>query len=393
MERIGIYGGSFNPPHIGHISAAKQAMDLLRLDRLFLIPAGLPPHKTLPWGSAGPEDRLAMVELAAQEIPGARVLDVELRREGVSYTWVTLSELRAQYPDAELVFLMGTDMFLSFLNWREPERIMHDAVLGVLYRGDRKERSAIDAQKAVLESKGARVEICKNDVTAISSTDLRRMLVMDCAGPMLPPGVEAYIRSRGLYGTGESYRNLPMDALEQTVIRLLDPKRVNHVLGCRDTAVALARHYGANETDAARGGVLHDITKAMDGPLQLTLCSEYGILVDDFSARYPKTLHAMTGALVARRVFGENEAVVSAIRSHTTGKANMTLLEKIIYVADYIEPNREFPGVERLRELAFTDLDAALKLGLEMTLDLLNKQGSEVSPDSREALAWLRKDR
>ena len=81
--------------------------------------------------------------------------------------------------------------------------------------------------------------------------------------------------------------------------------------------------------------------------------------------------------------------MVQAIRHHTTGKADMNLLEKIIYVADYMEPNRNFPGVEKLRELAFSDLDEALKLGLTMTLDLLKQQGSEISPESREALAWL----
>ena len=93
--------------------------------------------------------------------------------------------------------------------------------------------------------------------------------------------------------------------------------------------------------------------------------------------------------MVAERIFGENERVVSAICHHTTGKADMNLLETIIYVADYMEPNRDFPGVERLRELAYTDIRAALKLGLEMTLEHLKRQGSEVSPESREALAWL----
>jgi nicotinate-nucleotide adenylyltransferase len=161
------------------------------------------------------------------------------------------------------------------------------------------------------------------------------------------------------------------------------------VLGCRDTAVELAKHWGADVTDAARAGILHDITKAIDGPLQLTLCEAYGKILDAFSRKYPKTLHALTGSMVAERIFGENEAVVSAIRHHTTGKADMNLLEMIIYVADYMEPNRNFPGVEKLRELAYTDIRAALKLGLEMTLEHLKRQGNEVSPESREALAFL----
>ncbi len=394
MERIGIYGGSFDPPHMGHVLAAKQAVEALGLDRLLVIPAGIAPHKKPPYGSGTPEQRLAMTKLAMAAVPTAEVSDLELRRMGASYTYETLTALKREHPADELIFLMGTDMFLSFLTWREPETIMKNATLAVLYRGDKNERSAIEAQKATLEAMGGKVVLCENAVTAISSTDLRRMLVFQCAGAYLPEGVEAYARAQGLYGTGESYRNLPMDKLEEAVIRLLKPNRVKHVLGCRDTAVALAKHWGADETDAARAGLLHDITKALDGPLQLTLCDAYGIVVDDFSAKYPKTLHAMTGALVAERIFGENAAVVSAIDSHTTGKAHMNLLEKIIYVADYMEPCRDFPGVEELRRLAYSDIDGALRLGLTMTLELLKKQGSQVSPGSREALAWLdRKDR
>ena len=176
----------------------------------------------------------------------------------------------------------------------------------------------------------------------------------------------------------------------KVVLRLLNPNRVAHVLGCRDTAVELARHWGADEGDAARAGLLHDITKALDGPLQFDVCEAYGERLSVFSRKYPRTLHAVTGALVAKYVFGENEAVVSAIRHHTTGKANMNLLETILYVADYMEPNRDFPGVEELRRLAFSDIQGALKLGLEMTLEHLKNQGNEVSPESQEALAFLR---
>jgi nicotinate-nucleotide adenylyltransferase len=271
---------------------------------------------------------------------------------------------------------------------------MRNASLAVLCRGDKNEKQGIEEQKAALEAQGAKVVLIPNEITAISSTDLRRMLVFDCADPYLPEGVEEYIRKNALYGVTRDYRQLPMEELEKTVISLLDPKRVSHVLGCHDTAIQLAKRWGADETDAARAALLHDITKALNGQLQLTLCREYGMILDDFSVMYPKTLHALTGSLVADRIFGENEAVVEAIRHHTTGKADMSLLEKIIYVADYMEPFRDFPGVEKLRELAYSDIDAALQLGLEMTLELLNKQGSEVSPASREALAWLnRKDR
>jgi nicotinate-nucleotide adenylyltransferase len=389
MGTIGIYGGTFNPPHLGHIRAAQMAVEALGLQQLLVIPDRIAPHKQLPEGSASPEQRLRMLELALEGERMITVSDLELRREGPSYTYETVEQLHAQYPQDQLILLMGTDMFLSFHQWRYPQRILKHAQLGVFYRGTPGERANIDRVKEEMERQGHTVHLLQNEVVDISSTQLRRMLTFECASAFLPKGVEAFIRENGLYGTGRSYKNLPMEALEPVVISLLKESRVRHVLGCRDTAVALAEKWGADVTDAARAGLLHDITKALDGPLQLTLCHEYGTILSDFSVRYPKTLHALTGSLVAQRIFGENQAVVDAIASHTTGKADMNLLEIIIYVADYMEPNRDFPGVERLRELAFTDIHAALKLGLEYTLEHLKNQGAEVSPESRAALASL----
>ena len=359
-----------------------------------MIPAYAPPHKAvLPSNSPRARQRLEMLRIAAADCPQIEVSDLELKREGISYTWETLETVKKLYPGAELVLLMGTDMFLTFDTWKNPEKILGEVTLGVFYRGDKGEKAAALKQKETLEARGARVVLVHNDVIVISSTQMRRLLAFRCAGEFLPAGVLDYIREYNLYDTRTNWKNLPMDKLEQVVVSLLNPNRVRHVLGCRDTAVALAERWGADVTDAARAGILHDITKAIDGPLQLTLCDAYGKLLDDFSKRYPRTLHALTGAMVAQRIFGENPAVVSAIESHTTGKANMTLLEKIIYVADYMEPNRDFPGVEKLRELAFSDLDGALKLGLEMTLEHLKAQGAEVSPASRSALDWLNQEK
>ena len=280
-------------------------------------------------------------------------------------------------------------MLPGFLGWREPKKIIENAALAVFCRGGKEAQQTTLQAKEALEAEGAEVILLGNPITDISSTQLRRMLVFRCAGTFISEAVERYIYANGLYGTGKDYRNLPEKELEQVVTGLLKPNRVKHVLGCRQTAVELAKLYGVNETDAARAALLHDITKALDGPLQLTLCDAYGTILDDFSEKNPKTLHALTGSLVAERIFGENQAVVDAIRCHTTGKANMNLLEKIIYVADYMEPNRDFPGVEALRQLAYTDITQALKLGLEMTLAMLKQQGREISPESTEALFYL----
>lgn len=391
MERIGIYGGTFNPPHIGHIRAAGYAVDSLQLTKLLMIPSCISPHKTLPEDSPSPEQRTQMLRLSVGNNKKIEISDLELRRGSVSYTYETVAEVRKLYPNAEILLFMGTDMFLSFDSWKNPDLILQNAALAVFYRGDPNEIPKIQEKKAFFEEKGATVYLVENPVTEISSTDLRRMLVFDCARPFLSPGILEYIQANGLYGAGKSYQNLPIEELEAVVTALLKPSRVAHVLGCRQTAKELAQIHGADPTDAQRAALLHDITKALDGDHQLTLCREYGINLDDFSANNPKTLHALTGSLVAKRIFGENEAVVAAIRSHTTGKADMNTLQKIIYVADYMEPNRDFPGVEQLRQLAYTDLDGALKLGLTMTLQLLMEQGRDISPESRQALEFLSK--
>ena len=389
MKRIGIYGGTFNPPHVGHVRAAYYAISALSLDKLLVIPSCIAPHKQMPEDSPSPQQRMEMLQLCFPDADAVQLSNIELQRGGSSYTYETVQQLKKDYPDAELVLFMGTDMFLSFDTWRNPEIILENASLGVFYRGQRDEIAAVARQKEIWEQKGAKVYLLENPVTEISSTDLRRMLVFDCAEEFLDPKVLQYIKKNGLYGTGRSYRNLSEAELEQTVASLLKPSRVAHVLGCRDTAGKMASHWNADETDARRAALLHDITKALDGPLQLTLCRAYGIILDHFSVENPKVLHALTGSFVAQRIFGENKAVVDAICSHTTGKANMNTLEKIIYVADYMEPNRDFPGVEVLREAAYTNLNQALRLGLEMTLAMLLEQGRTVSSGTQEALQWL----
>ncbi len=386
--RIGIYGGTFSPVHLGHVQGARYALEALKLDTLLMIPTCIAPHKELPEGSPTPNQRLAMLKIAVQDYEKLLASDLELRRGGVSYTWQTLTALRQQYPRDDFFLIMGDDMFLSIDTWKEPQIIYKEATLAVLCRGG--DWTAVQEKAAALKAQGVRVELLENPVTEISSTQLRRLLAFQCAGAFLPEGVADYIEKHGLYR--RNYKGLSMEELEQAVTELLNPNRVKHTLGCRDTAAELAEIWGADKTDAARAGLLHDVTKALDGQLQLTLCHAYGIILDEFSSQNPKTLHALTGSLVAQRIFGENKAVVDAICSHTTGKPGMNTLEKIIYVADYMEPCRDFPGVEELRHLAHTDLNAALKLGLEMTLAVLKAQGREISPESSQALEYLNKN-
>lgn len=388
MKRIGVYGGIFDPPHMGHVRAAQYALSALKLDRLLLIPSYNGPDTALRSRAPTGEQRRFMTTLTAKQIPGAQVLDIDLRHGSIGLDARGINALCDRFPEDELILLMDTDVFLSLQKWQYVQMPFKNCSLGVFCR-EKGNLEALMTQQAILESSGVRVYLLKNSIRELSYADIRRMLAFGCADEFLDPETAKYIYENQLYETGGCLKNLSMQQLERAVTSLLKANRVAHVLGCRDTAVELARHWGANEIDAARAGLLHDITKALDGPLQLTLCRAYGMVLDDFYTKNSKPLHALTGALVARRIFGENEAVVSAIRWHTTGKADMTLLEKIIYVADYMEPNRKFSGVEQLRTLAYTDLDSALKCGLEMTASLLKQQGSVISPRALEALQWL----
>lgn len=387
--KLGIYGGAFNPPHVGHIRAAAYGAEALGLNKVLLIPTNISPHKASPRNTATPAQRLRMLEIAAEGNEALQVSNIEVARGGQSYTFETVLQLQKENPDTRLVLFMGTDMFLSFLNWKNPQIILENADIGVFYRGDRNEEEQIAKQAELLRTMGGVVHLIENPVTQISSTVLRSLLVFGSAGDYLPAGVEDYVRKEGLYGTKESYKNLSLQELEECLPAFIKPERMAHVLGCRDMALELAKRWGADPEKAQRAALLHDITKALDGSPQLTLCRGLGILLDDFSINHPKTLHAFTGSLVAERIFGEKSDVVQAIASHTTGKPGMNTLEQIIYIADMMEMTRTYPGVGKLRSLAFSDLEAAVKMGISNTIEILKARGEDIHPDGQATLEWF----
>ena len=169
----------------------------------------------------------------------------------------------------------------------------------------------------------------------------------------------------------------------------MKPKRIPHVAGCETEAVRLAEHWGADVDEAREAAILHDITKHLDMDDQLQLCRKYDIMTDTVEAAEVKLLHAKTGAAVARFEYGMSQAVSDAIMWHTTGRADMTLLEKIIYIADYMEPTREFEGVDILRSLAYSDLNLAIVMGLKMSIEDMRSRGITPHLRTEESLQWL----
>ena len=389
--KIGVYGGTFNPPHLGHVTAARAVFDLLKLDKLLLVPAGLPPHKALPAGSPTAEQRLEMTRLAAEQLglgDRVQVLDLELRRQGKSYTADTLSQIRELYPEAELWLLMGTDMFLTLQTWHEPEAIFAQAGIAAFGRTEEDTEELFSVQREYLYRTypDARIfTLTIPGVVDISSTELREQLSADRGANLLAPAVYGYILREGLYGTGADLKHLPLSKLRPVALSYLKHKRIPHVLGTEQEAIRLAERYGADVEKARVGALLHDCTKKLDMEAQLALCRHYGIQLDELEQKALKLLHAKTGAAIARDVFGVDEEIYSAILWHTTGHANMTLLEKILYLADYIEPSRDFPGVDKLRAVCYKNLDAGLLMGLEMTIGEMNAMGNPVHHATIEA--------
>ena len=393
--KLGIYGGTFNPPHLGHLTSAQAAMDVLGLDHLQFVPAAEPPHKQLPQGSPSPEARLAMVELAADSLllpDRVGVSAIELSRPGKSYTADTLEQLHAQYPKAELWLMMGTDMFLTLQHWKEPERITKLAGVCTFARTQSDRVETLERQAEYLQKTfGARTCVLQQPhIVDVSSTQLRELLAKGEGQAYLPPAVYGYIIRHGLYGVHYDLKHLPDRELRACACSMIRAKRIAHIRGTEEEAVRLAHRWGADEEKARRAGILHDITKYLDMDEQLQLCRKYGIVLDDLEQHAVKLLHSKTGACVARELYGVDDDIYNAIFWHTTGKADMTLLEKILYIADYMEPNRDFPGVERLRKLAYEDLDQAVLSGCEMSIQEMADRNLPVHQNTLQARDWLR---
>ena len=383
--RLCIYGGSFNPPHLGHVAAVKAAQQKLMLDEVRLIPAAMPPHKRLAARSPSPEERFELCRLAFDGIPGVTVSDLELKREGKSYTVDTVRALRAAEPEAELYLLIGTDMAATFEEWYCFEEILSSVTLAITAREDDELEIVLRHAQHLIEDCGAKAIVIQTPPLPVSSTQIRRLLSERHGAEFLPEAVYARIIQKRLYEARPS-----LDYLREQSYPMLQPRRVAHVWGCEHEARRLAERWGGDVSDAAEAGILHDITKKFSLTDQLLLSEKYGIINDTIETANPKLLHAKTGAAMSRDLFGVPAHIESAIRWHTTGHENMTLLEKIIYLADYIEPTRDFPGVERLRALAYSDLDAAMALGLEMSLQELEDAGTKPHPNTVSALRWLR---
>ena len=273
-----------------------------------------------------------------------------------------------------------------------PEEIAELAKIVAFYRNESDTAAAFAAQAEKLRARfgGSFEALALDRVIEVSSTALRAGMASGTSEAMLEPQVYGYILREHLYGTNLDLKRLTVQQLRPIALSYLKAKRCAHVLGTAATAVKLAEKYGADVHRAEVAGLLHDCTKKLSMPEQLALCEKYGIALDALEKKALKLLHAKTGAALARDVFGVDDEIYNAILWHTTGKPDMTVLEKVIYLADFIEPTRDFPGVDALRRTVWGDLDRGLLMGLEMTVEEMEEMGNPIHVNTLAARDYLK---
>lgn len=365
--KIGVFGGTFNPPHNGHVRLAKAAADELKLDKLLVIPSCIPPHKIAAKLADG-QERLEMCRLAFGCDPRFEVSPMELERGSRSYTVETLRELKALYPDSELYFIVGSDMLESFDKWYLWQEILS---LSVLCAASREEGYSPDLSR--FGKLAERIKIITLDPLEVSSTQIRNS-AGEVSPELLDPKVAAYIREHGLYDDGlNRYRELLRGKL--------NPRRLFHSECVSECAGVLAERYGASVEKARLAGLLHDLMKNAPANEQLALMPD----ITPLELLNTKVWHQISGeAFLRQNGIVTDEEILGAVRWHTTGKAGMTLLEKIIYVADFISADRDYKDVEVVRRLAYISLEHAILYTSRYTVNKMVSQDLLLHPATVE---------
>ena len=334
--RLCVFQGTFNPIHKIHLKIANFAKIHYGFDSVLFIPAYIPPHKSIDKSLA--DHRFNMVKLAISEYSYFKISDIEYKSEQNSYTYNTIVELYKRYDvTGKINFLIGTDAFMKIESWYKAESLKDLVHFIVFKRTDEFKESDFD----FLKEKGYDFEFSPMDYYNVSSTALRNSLRLgQSISDEELPKVKEYIKEHGLYLKTEIINWLREN---------LDYERFEHSLGVADTAVELAERFNLDKDKAYTAGLMHDCAKCLPKSEQTKIMSEH-LEVEECEMINPKTFHAPVGAYFAKERFGivDNE-ILSAIRWHTIGKLNMTDFEKVIFIADKIEPSRPQEYIDAIK--------------------------------------------
>ena len=376
--RIGIYGGSFNPVHNGHIHLAETAVKEFGLDRLYYVPSKKSPHRSTA-EYAPDEDRLNMLRLAAGADPKLFVSDYEIKSDRVSYTIYTVEHFRREFPEDELFLLVGSDMLLCFDTWHRFYEILASVTLCVISR----ESGDLPTLKKKAEELGKYGKILVSEAapTEVSSTEVRKKIAKNedftC---YLNENVVQYIRSRGLYSVrGEDVLQYNPEDKKKILKARLTAKRYTHSLNVAAECRKLAEKYGEDPEKAYFAGLLHDICKELPEEEQRALVLESGYTVCREEMETRSLLHGIAGAYYIKKEFGiEDIDILNSVRFHTVGRAGMSRLEEIVYIGDLISAERDYKDVDKMRKLAYTDLNTAMLEAFAFSMKSVIKKGGVI---------------
>ena len=367
--KIGIYGGTFNPVHIEHENLVLSAIKELSLDKVVIVPTFLSPHKTLV--PASETDRLNMLKIAFKDVGKAEISDYEIKKGGTSYSYMTVEHFRAIYPADELFFLVGGDMLSDFKTWKNPEKILSAATVAVTdregtftdYKAEREYfKKTFGKEFIKLSEKGK----------AVSSAEIRIYFSFGFIPDGLIKEVEDYIIKNDVY---------PPDKYVKFLKENLPEKRLIHTANVAVTALKKAKELSLDQNKVLLAAILHDCAKYMRA-------KDF----EDFSMpeNVPEpVIHQYLGAFVADHILGvKDQEVLDAIRYHTSGKAGMSLLSKLIFVADMVEKGRNYKGVETLRTIYEKDFDECFKTCLKEEVLHLKNRGGEIYGETLSAYEY-----
>jgi len=381
MNKIGIMGGTFNPIHNGHLAIAKAAYEQFSLEKVLFLPSKKPPHKRNR-KIAQDKERMDMVKLAIEPYPFFVFSEIEMEREGYSYTSDTLETLKIKYPEYELCFIIGADSLHYIEDWHETQKIFDLSRILCAPRYPNTKREDYQCREELKVKFRANIDFIDMEPVNISSHEiLLHLRTGKEVRNQMPETVYDYIKEHHLYHALENERMespFDLEELQEILEKELTKKRYLHTLGVSDTAACLSMRYGEDMKRARLAGLLHDCAKCLSDEEIYRRCLEFGIEVSETEKRQPFLLHGKLGAFYAKTRFGiSDEDIIMAITYHTTGRPVMSLLEKIVFIADYMEPGRkDIPGLLEIRETVFEDLDKAIYLTLKNTLTYLESQNN-----------------
>ncbi|MEG1772768.1 MAG: nicotinate-nucleotide adenylyltransferase [Clostridia bacterium] len=362
--RIGILGGTFNPVHTGHVSMAYFALREFDLDNVYFMVTSDPPHKRVD-DDISFEHRFNMAKIAAAEAEGVEASDIEGVRGGISYTVETLWRLKNESEENVTLFLIvGADMLFDMVNWKNPKRIFDLATIIVVRRDCSNYKLNDEIKKLKQLYPSCNVDIAEFSVPRISSTEVRNAVknAKSIAYLVSIPVME-YIYSNGLY-VDDYIRNILFDLKDR-----LTHKRFLHSISTMNEAMRLADRYGTDTKKARLAGLLHDCAKISTTDY-LSECEEHGITIDDYERHTPGLLHPKLGAYYAKTRYGvQDQDILNAIAYHTLCREGMSDLEKIVYLADKIEPKRTYPGVFAIRKAARKSLNNGVLAAMDFSIN------------------------